>query len=85
MLILSRRMREVAPMKALLKELLQLSPSERVELAKELLDSVSDDDFPSLTPEQMAEIDRRIEEHEKDPTGAIPWEEVREWLWSRRK
>ncbi|HEY2756315.1 MAG TPA: addiction module protein [Pseudolabrys sp.] len=71
--------------KLLLKELLQLSPSERIELANELLDSVSDDDYPPLTPEQMAEIDRRIEEHEKDPSRAIPWEEVREWLWSRRK
>jgi putative addiction module component (TIGR02574 family) len=71
--------------KALLQELLQLSPTERIELANELLDSVSEDDYPPLTPEQAAEIDRRIEEHEKDPGRAIPWEDVREWLWSRRK
>jgi putative addiction module component (TIGR02574 family) len=71
--------------KALLKELLQLSPAERVELAEELLESVDGPNWPSLTPEQMAEIDRRIEEHERDPSTAIPWEEVREWLWSRRK
>jgi putative addiction module component (TIGR02574 family) len=71
--------------KALLQELLQLSPAERIELANELLDSVSEEDHAPLTPEQLAEIDRRIEEHEKDPSGAVPWEEVREWLWSRRK
>jgi putative addiction module component (TIGR02574 family) len=71
--------------KALLQELLQLSPTERIELANELLDSVSEGDYPPLTPEQAAEIDRRIEEHEKDPGRAIPWEDVREWLWSRRK
>jgi putative addiction module component (TIGR02574 family) len=71
--------------KALLQELLQLSPTERIELANELLDSVSEGYYPPLTPEQAAEIDRRIEEHEKDPGRAIPWEDVREWLWSRRK
>jgi putative addiction module component (TIGR02574 family) len=71
--------------KALLQELLQLSPAERVELAHELLDSVEEAELPPLTPEQMEEIDRRVDEHERDPSRAIPWEEVREWLWSRRK
>ena len=71
--------------KSLLQELLQLSPAERIELAQELLDSAGAEDLPPLSPEQMREIDRRLDEHEKDPSSAIPWEEVRTWLWSRRK
>jgi len=69
--------------KALLEELLQLSPADRVELAQELWDSVEDEQLPPLTLEQMEEIDRRIEEHKKDPSRAIPWEEVRERLRAR--
>ncbi len=65
--------------------LMKLTPAERVELAHELLDSAGDQDLPALTPEQTAEIDRRIAEHEQDPSSAIPLEEVRAWLWSRRK
>lgn len=69
--------------KALLQELLQLSPAERVELAQELWDSLDETDLPPLSPEQMQEIDRRITEHERDPSRAIPWEEVRGRLRAR--
>jgi putative addiction module component (TIGR02574 family) len=73
--------------KSLLKELLELSPAGRIQLAEDLWDSVSADaeNLPPLTPEQVEEIDRRIAEHERDPSRAIPCEEVRAWLWSRRK
>lgn len=37
----------------------------------------------SLTEEQMAEIDRRLEEHRKNPNDAIPWEVVKENLRRR--
>jgi putative addiction module component (TIGR02574 family) len=33
--------------------------------------------LPPLTPEQKAEIERRLEAHRRDPSSAIPWEEVR--------
>ncbi|MEJ2378648.1 MAG: addiction module protein [Pseudolabrys sp.] len=71
--------------KALLKELLQLPPAERVEIAQELWDSVDEAELPRLTPEQMREVERRIAEHERDRSRAIPWEEVRERLWPRFK
>ncbi|HWC91596.1 MAG TPA: addiction module protein [Pseudolabrys sp.] len=71
--------------KAQFKELFELSEDERIELGQELLDSAHAEELPPLTAEQKAEIDRRIEEHERDPSSAIPWEEVRAWLWSRRK
>jgi putative addiction module component (TIGR02574 family) len=71
--------------KALLEELMRLPADERVEIALELWDSVDEKDLPPLTPEQMEEIDRRIAEHERDPSRAIPWEEVRDRLRARFK
>jgi len=66
-------------------ELMKLSPADRIALAQDLLDSAGDQDLPPLTPEQIAEIDRRIAEHERDPSSAISLEEVRAWLSSRLK
>jgi putative addiction module component (TIGR02574 family) len=69
----------------LLAEIMQLTPKERQELADELLAAVAEDDDFALTPEQMAEIDRRLEEHDRDPGSATPWEEVRDRLRARFK
>jgi putative addiction module component (TIGR02574 family) len=68
--------------KALLDQVMQLDPADRLELAHRLLDSVPDDadDVFELTDEQRAEIERRMAEHERDPRSAIPWEVVRERL-----
>jgi putative addiction module component (TIGR02574 family) len=68
----------------LLEELLELPPAERIDLAEKLWDSIGPEYMPPLTPEQQQEIDRRMAEHQKDPSTAIPWEDVRDWLWSRR-
>jgi putative addiction module component (TIGR02574 family) len=69
----------------LLAEIMQLTPEERRELSDELNVAVEEDEDFALTPEQMAEIDRRIEEHRRDPSSAIPWEEVRDRLRARFK
>ncbi len=77
--------------KHLLAELMQLSPAERLDLAEKLWESVDPndpavtDDVWSPTEEQMREVERRIAEHERDPSRAIPWEEVRARLWARFK
>lgn len=57
----------------------QLSPMERLELAQELWDSVDEAevDVP-LTEAQRNELDRRLEEYERDPDGGETWEEVRD-------
>ena len=72
--------------KALLDQLMRLPPHERVEIAHRLWESVPVESggFES-TDEQKAELDRRLAEHEADPSTAIPYGEVRDWLWSRRK
>jgi putative addiction module component (TIGR02574 family) len=68
---------------ALLNELMQLSVEDRLELVQDLWNSIPAEDFSPLSEEQMAELDRRLAEHEKDPSRASPWEEVRARLWSR--
>lgn len=69
----------------LLAEIMQLTPKERRDLVEELCAVVEEDEAFALTPEQMAEIDRRIAEHDRDPSSAIPWEEVRDRLLARFK
>jgi putative addiction module component (TIGR02574 family) len=36
-----------------------------------------------LSKEQLAEIERRMREHDADPSTAVPWEEVRKRLWAK--
>jgi putative addiction module component (TIGR02574 family) len=64
-------------------ELLKLPASERVDLALALWESLDEADQEAaleLTAEQAAEFDRRLAEHDADPSTAIPWEEVRKKL-----
>ena len=72
----------------LLDELMQLSASERLDIAERLWDSIHPpgsirpgEPFV-LTDEQKAELDRRIEEHKRNPERAEPWEVVRARLWA---
>lgn len=65
--------------KELVTELLKLDAEERLQAAEELLQSVANDpDDPfALSEEQIAEIERRAAELERDPSIGIPWEVVR--------
>ena len=55
----------------------RLSPEDRVALAQEIWDSISDEnDLPPLDETQRREIDRRLEAHAANPNAAIPWEQV---------
>ena len=45
--------------KALLTELLELTPAERIQLAEDLWDSIAPEEMPTLTDEQQQEIGRR--------------------------
>lgn len=64
----------------------QLSLAERVELAQRLWDSVHADACAApFTPEQLAELDRRIEVIDSGEVACEPWETVRDRLRSERR
>jgi putative addiction module component (TIGR02574 family) len=66
-----------------LAELLQLPPDQRIEIAMTLWESLTEAEREAelaLTPEQEAELDRRLAEHLANPGSAIPWDEVRRKL-----
>ena len=53
----------------------KLSAAERLRLLEELWDSLGDKDVP-LTATQKAELDRRLDDLEREGPKGIPWEEV---------
>jgi putative addiction module component (TIGR02574 family) len=69
--------------KALLTELLELTPAERIQLAEDLWDSIEPGELPPLTQEQQREIERRIADHARDPSRVSSWDDVKARLWAR--
>ena len=69
--------------RAILNELLKLSPAERIELALDLWDSVESEEPTPLTTEQMQEMERRYADHLLHPEKASTWEEVKARLMAR--
>ena len=68
---------------ALLEAAKALPLPERIELAEALWEDISQAGYePPVTPAQAAEIDRRVEEHKKNPHSAIPWGNLRR-SWSK--
>ena len=71
-----------------LEMLRRLPVDQRLQLVEELWDSIAqdapDDAFP-MTPELVAELERRIAEAEANPDGGIPWEHVRNNILRRHK
>lgn len=55
-----------------------MSAAQRLELIGKIWDTLDPDDVP-LTDEQKRELDRRLDDHARDP-GGIPWEQVRREL-----
>jgi putative addiction module component (TIGR02574 family) len=61
----------------LLKEILDLSPAERIQLVQDIWDSISE--FPGtseLSEEQKNILDRRLAELENNPHVGLSWDEV---------
>ena len=56
-------------------ELMELTPDERIELVEDLWDSIAPEQLPSLTPEQMQEVERRDAEHLRNPGRASKWDD----------
>ena len=56
-----------------------LTSEERLELIGQLWDSLDDDEVP-LTGPQQDELDRRLDELEREGPVGVPWEQVRDAL-----
>jgi len=61
------------------------TPEERIELVEDLWDSIALEQLPSLTPEQMQEVERRDAEHLRNPSRATKWDDVKARLLARFK
>jgi putative addiction module component (TIGR02574 family) len=64
--------------KSLLAQAAKLSVSERIELAEAIWDTVVEEPEALPLPDShREELDRRLEDLERDPDAGSPWEEVR--------
>ena len=67
-----------------LSELASLPVSDRLRVVESLWDSIDADAPVSISPEQRAEIDRRIAAHGKNPDELLTWDEVLDQLRDRK-
>jgi len=62
----------------LLDQARKLDVDEQIELVEALWDNIIEHNaVPPLTVAQMAELDRRIADHEANPDDVVSWEEVK--------
>ena len=65
-------------MSTAIQDLRQLPVSERIQLVEDLWDTIAEDSSAmGLTPEHIAELDRRLDALEAQPTAGTPWEIAR--------
>ena len=66
-------------MSTALEDLKQLPVSERIQLVEDLWDTIAvDSPVMGLSPEHLAELDRRLDALEAQPQAGTPWKIVRE-------
>jgi putative addiction module component (TIGR02574 family) len=64
-----------------LSDILQLSVAERIQLVEDIWDSIATvPDAVSLTEEQEAELERRLEAYQANPNEGISWNDLKEKL-----
>ena len=64
-----------------LQALLALSPAERIELAEDLWDSVAIEAAAQpLKTHEIAELEKRLVEHQANPQDVVPWSTVKAHL-----
>jgi putative addiction module component (TIGR02574 family) len=72
------------PRKVSIKDVLELSPAERILLVEEIWDSIATvPEAVELTDAQRQELDARLEEYHRDPKAGSPWEVVKKRILQR--
>ncbi len=67
-----------------LSEILQLSVAERIQLVEDIWDSIATvPEAISLTEEQAAELERRLEAYQANPSEGIAWNDLKDKLRRR--
>ena len=67
-----------------LAELTSLPVADRLRVVESLWLSIDADAPVSISPEQRAEIDRRVEAHERNPDELLTWDQVLDQLRDRK-
>lgn len=71
---------------ALLEAAKKLAPAERIRLVEQVWDSVAEEEPPiALSPEQQAELDRRLDRLEREGPSGVAWETLKQELRARAK
>jgi putative addiction module component (TIGR02574 family) len=66
-------------------DVLSLSVPERIQLVEDIWDSIAEaPEAISLTEEQKAELDRRLDAYHRNPKEGSPWAVVRERILNKR-
>jgi putative addiction module component (TIGR02574 family) len=60
----------------IIDQLRALPPAERREVIEQIWDEFADGDL-ELTPAQVAELDRRLAEHQANPNDVVSWSEIK--------
>ena len=62
-----------------------LSVTDRLQLVEDIWDSIAVEtpDAIPLTDAQRTELDRRLAAHEREPSSAVPWDQVRAELFGQ--
>ncbi len=72
-------------MNALLDKALELPISERIRFVEDVWDSIAvETNAVELSPAQRAELDRRIKGYKEDPSGNVPWHEIKAEALARK-
>ncbi len=64
-------------------DLSELTPAERLSLIDDLWESLSDEEALPMSPSLGRELDRRVEEAQRNPEEGRPWETIRSDLEGR--
>ncbi|OGV65757.1 MAG: addiction module protein [Lentisphaerae bacterium RIFOXYB12_FULL_65_16] len=66
-------------------DVLSLSVSERIQLVEDIWDTIAEvPEEVTLSDEQKAELDRRLDAYHRNPDEGTPWGVVRDRIRSRR-